>query len=74
MNLAKELNLNPIFCALSWRRRLRVVVYYHSGSITRKLKKDADFTIVGHVTDVSDGNKFVANDGRHPQLNCAGVG
>jgi len=31
------------------------------------LKKDVDFTIIGHVTDKSEGNNFITNDSTsHP--------
>ena len=37
-----------------------------------KFKKDADFTIVGYVTDTSEGNNFIANDGTSHPLTAQG--
>ena len=37
-----------------------------------KLKKDPDFTIVGFVTDKSEGNNFIANDGSSHPLTAQG--
>ena len=32
-----------------------------------KFKKDIDFTIIGYVTEASEGNNFIATDGTsHP--------
>ena len=50
MNLANEFNMNPIVCALSGGEDYELLftisqVHYN------KFKKDADFTIVGYVTD-----------------------
>ena len=66
MNLANEFNINPIVCALSGGEDYELLftisqVHYD------KFKKDADFTIVGYVTDASEGNNFIAKDGTlHP--------
>ena len=35
-------------------------------------KKDADFTIVGYVTDASEGNNFIAKDGTSHPLTAQG--
>jgi thiamine-monophosphate kinase len=37
-----------------------------------KFKKDADFTIVGYVTDASEGNNFIAKDGTSHPLTAQG--
>ena len=37
-----------------------------------KFKKDADFTIVGYVTDASEGNNFIATDGTSHPLTAQG--
>jgi thiamine-monophosphate kinase len=71
MNLANEFNMNPIVCALSGGEDYELLftvsqVHYD------KFKKDADFTIVGYVTDASEGNNFIANDGTSHPLTAQG--
>ena len=71
MNLATEFNMNPITCALSGGEDYELLftisqVYYD------KFKKDADFTIVGYVTDASEGNNFIAKDGTSHHLTAQG--
>ena len=66
MNLAAEFNMNPIFCALSGGEDYELL-FTIGQEHYEKLKKDPDFTIVGFVTDISEGNNFIANDGSsHP--------
>ncbi|MAR39855.1 MAG: thiamine-phosphate kinase [Flavobacteriales bacterium] len=66
MNLARELNLNPIFCALNGGEDYELL-FTISQDHYEKLKKDVDFTIIGHVTDKSEGNNFITNDSSsHP--------
>jgi len=66
MNLAKELNLNPIFCALNGGEDYELL-FTISQEHYEKLKKDVDFTIIGHVTDKSEGNNFITKDlSSHP--------
>lgn len=71
MNLANEFNLNPIFCALSGGEDYELL-FSISQKDYEKIKKDPDFTIVGYVTDASEGNKFVANDGSVHDLTAQG--
>ena len=71
MNLANEFNLNPIFCALSGGEDYELL-FTVSQEHYDKLKKDADFTIIGFVTDASDGNNFIANDGSSHSLTAQG--
>ena len=71
MNLANEFNMNPITCALSGGEDYELLftisqVHYD------KFKKDADFTIVGYVTDASEGNNFIAKDGTSHPLTAQG--
>ena len=66
MNLAKELKLNPIFCALNGGEDYELLFTIRQEHY-EKLKKDVDFTIIGHVTDKSEGNNFITNDSTsHP--------
>ena len=66
MNLANEFNMNPITCALSGGEDYELL-FTISQAHYDKFKKDADFTIIGYVTDASEGNNFIAKDGvSHP--------
>ena len=66
MNLASEFNLNPITYALSGGEDYELLFSINQKDYD-KLKKDPDFTIVGYVTDISEGNNFIATDGSiHP--------
>ena len=66
MNLAKDLKINPIFCALNGGEDYELL-FTISQKHYEKLKKDIDFTIIGHVTDKSEGNNFITNDASsHP--------
>ena len=66
MNLARDLNLNPIFCALNGGEDYELL-FTISQDHYDKLKKDVDFTIIGHVTDSKEGNNFITKDSTsHP--------
>ena len=71
MNLATELNLNPILCALSGGEDYELL-FTISQEYYEKLKKDADFTIIGFVNDKSEGNNFIAKDGSSHPLTAQG--
>ena len=58
MNLSEELNLNPIFCALNGGEDYELLFTIRQADYD-KIKKDPDFTIIGHVTDKSEGNNFI---------------
>ena len=66
MNLAAEFNLSPITCALNGGEDYELLFTVDQKHYD-KLKKDPDFTIIGFVNDISEGNNFIANDGSsHP--------
>ena len=71
MNLANEFNMNPIFCALNGGEDYELL-FTIGQEHYEKLKKDPDFTIVGFVTDKSEGNNFIANDGSSHPLTAQG--
>jgi thiamine-monophosphate kinase len=71
MNLANEFNINPIVCALSGGEDYELL-FTISQAHYDKFKKDADFTIVGYVTDASEGNNFIAKDGTSHPLTAQG--
>ena len=71
MNLAEELNLNPITCALNGGEDYELLFTINQKDYD-KLKKDPDFTIVGFITDKSEGNHFITNDGTVHLLTAQG--
>jgi len=71
MNLANEFNMNPIFCALNGGEDYELL-FTIGQEHYEKLKNDPDFTIVGFVTDKSQGNNFIANDGSSHPLTAQG--
>jgi thiamine-monophosphate kinase len=71
MNLANEFNMNPIVCALSGGEDYELL-FTISQAHYDKFKKDVDFTIVGYVTEASEGNNFIATDGTSHPLTAQG--
>lgn len=71
MNLAEELNLNPITCALNGGEDYELLFTINQKDYD-KLKKDPDFTIVGFIADKSEGNHFITNDGTAHLLTAQG--
>ena len=71
MNMASEFNLNPIAFALSGGEDYELLFTINQKDY-EKLKKDPDFTIVGYVTDISEGNNFIASDGSSHKLTSQG--
>jgi thiamine-monophosphate kinase len=63
--------MNPIVCALSGGEDYELL-FTISQAHYDKFKKDADFTIVGYVTDASEGNNFIAKDGTSHPLTAQG--
>ena len=71
MNMASEFNLNPIAFAL-YRGEDYELLFTINQKDYEKLKNDPDFTIVGYVTDISEGNNFIASDGSSHKLTSQG--
>jgi len=71
MNLANEFNMNPVTCALSGGEDYELL-FTISQEHYDEFKKDADFTIIGYVTDSSEGNNFIAKDGTSHLLTAQG--
>jgi len=71
MNLAKEINLNPVFCALNGGEDYELL-FTISQDHYEKIKKDVDFTVIGHVTDKSEGNNFITNDNTSHEITAQG--
>tara|TARA_Y100000589_G_C27132115_1_gene621020 strand:+ start:71 stop:1123 length:1053 start_codon:yes stop_codon:yes gene_type:complete len=71
INLANEFNLNPITCALSGGEDYELL-FTMGQEHYDKLKKDPDFTVIGFVTDISEGNNFIAKDGSSHTLTAQG--
>jgi len=71
MNLASEFKINPIVCALNGGEDYELLFTINQ-TYYDKFKKDADFTIIGHVTDFSEGNNFITKDGASRQINAQG--
>mgnify|MGYP001220992888 FL=1 len=71
MNLANELGLNPVYCALNGGEDYELLFTIKQKDY-EKLKKDPDFTIIGHVTDTTEGNNFIAKDGSSHKLLAQG--
>ena len=71
MNLANEFNINPVICALSGGEDYELLFTVNQDAYD-KLKKDPDFTIIGFVTDISEGNNFITKDGSSHPLTAQG--
>ena len=64
-------DFTPIFCAINGGEDYELL-FTIDQKYYEKLKKDPDFTIIGFVTDKSEGNNFIANDGSSHLLTAQG--
>jgi len=59
MTTADELNLNPVMCALNGGEDFELLFTIPAADYD-KIKNHPDFTIIGHVTTLEEGNYLVA--------------
>lgn len=71
INLSEALNLNPIVCALNGGEDYELLFTIDQKDY-EKLKSATDFTIIGHISDASVGNHFIAKDGSFYPLTAQG--
>ena len=71
INLSEELNLNPVLCALNGGEDYELLLTIKQQDY-KKVKSDIDFTIIGHISDKSEGNNFIAKDGSSHPLTAQG--
>lgn len=71
INLSEEINLNPFTCALNGGEDYELL-FTISQNHYEKLKKDPDFTVIGHVVHKSEGNNFITKDGISHELIAQG--
>ena len=71
INLSEELNLNPVLCALNGGEDYELLFTINQKEYD-KLKTDVDCTIIGHITDKSEGNNFIVKDGSSHPLTAQG--
>jgi len=71
INLSEELNLNPVLCALNGGEDYELLLTIKQQDY-EKVKSDVDFTIIGHISDKSEGNNFIAKDGSSHPLTAQG--
>lgn len=71
INLSEELNLNPVLCALNGGEDYELLFSINQKEY-EKLKADVDFSIIGHISDLSEGSNFIAKDGSSYPLTAQG--
>lgn len=71
MNMSEEFNLNPIFCALNGGEDYELLFTINQEDYA-KIEKDPDFTIIGHITEKSEGNSFISKTGEVQPLTAQG--
>jgi len=71
MNLAQDFKINPIFCALNGGEDYELLFTIKQSDYS-KLKKDIDFTIIGHIAEKSEGNRFITKDNTSQLLTAQG--
>ncbi len=69
--MAEELNINPLVAALNGGEDYELL-FTISMTDYEKVKNDPDFTVIGHMTDVSEGLSLITNAGSAIPLEAQG--
>jgi thiamine-monophosphate kinase len=69
--MAEELNINPIVAALNGGEDYELL-FTLSLEDYEKIKTDPDFTVIGHMTEASEGTNLVLNSGGTMPLTAQG--
>lgn len=69
--LAEEMNLNPLVAALNGGEDYELLFTIDTGDY-EKIKNDPDFTIIGHMTEPSEGLNLITTDGSAIPLEAQG--
>ncbi len=71
INMAHELNINPVVCALNGGEDYELL-FTVSINDYEKIKDLKDISVVGHITDKSEGEKLITKDNKYIQLAAQG--
>ena len=71
MSFSNDLNLNPIYCALNGGEDYEVLFTIKQDDY-KKIEKDPDFTVIGHVIDETEGVNLITKDGSSHPLDAKG--
>jgi len=69
--LAKEFNIIPSIAALNGGEDYELLFTINQKDF-EKLKKSNDITIIGNITDASEGNRLITPDNRSIELKAQG--
>lgn len=68
MPVAEEFKMSPVTCALNGGEDYELLFTIKQSDYD-KLKKDPDFTVIGHITDAASGANLITKDGAaHPLM------
>ena len=70
-NMAEELSINPLVAALNGGEDYELL-FTISIADYDKIKNDPDFTIIGHMTEASEGINLITNAGSAVELSAQG--
>ena len=71
INVAEEMKLDPVVCALNGGEDYELLLTIKQQDY-ENVKSDVNFTIIGHISDKSEGNNFLAKDGSSHPLTAQG--